>query len=52
VIDALLDVIRELEPVGIDIDAHNVVARLRHAGTGDEAHIAGAEDGYSRFRSF
>src|SRR5690606_15592635 len=28
----------------VDVDANDVVAHLRHAGTGNEAHVAGAKD--------
>src|SRR5205085_6149197 len=35
----------------VDVDAHDVMADLRQAGAGDEADIAGAEDGDAHERS-
>ncbi len=38
---------RPLDLLGVDVDADDVVAGLGEAGAGDEAHVAGAEDGYA-----
>ena len=31
-------------PGSVDVDANDVIARVRKAGTGDEADVAGSED--------
>ena len=43
-IDRHLAIIKARDLVLVDVDADDVVARFGHAGAGDEAHVAGAED--------
>jgi hypothetical protein len=44
-VDRDLAVIEARDLVCVDVDANHVIAHFGHAGAGDEAHVAGAEDG-------
>ena len=45
-VDRYLALIEPLDLVLIEVAANDVIAHFRHAGAGDEADIAGAEDCY------
>ena len=51
-VDRDLAPVQALDLARVDIDAHHMIARIRQAGTGDEADVAGAENGYTHSVKF